>query len=55
MKQNEDALEMEIIRKIREMEDPAYIFPPRFSKNDYITVGICILACLAMLIGGAYL
>ena len=55
MKQNEDLLEQEILKKIREMEDPAYVFPPRFNKTDYITVGACILACLGLLIGGAYL
>ena len=53
MNHNEDALEQEILKKIKEMEDPDYVFPPRFSKGDYITVVVCILICAVTLFLGA--
>ena len=53
MNHNEDALEQEILKKIEEMEAPGYVFPPRFSKGDYITVIICILICAVTLFLGA--
>ncbi len=53
MSHNKDALEQEILKKIEEMEAPGYIFPPRFSKGDYITVIVCILICAVTLFLGA--
>ena len=53
MNHNEDALEQEILKKIEEMEAPGYVFPPRFSKGDYITVIVCILICAVTLFLGA--
>jgi hypothetical protein len=53
MNHNEDALEQEILKKIEEMEAPDYVFPPRFSKGDYITVIVCILICAVTLFLGA--
>ena len=53
MNHNDDALEREILKKIEEMEAPGYVFPPRFSKGDYITVIACILVCAVTLFLGA--
>ena len=53
MNHSEDALEREILKKIEEMEAPGYEFPPRFNKNDYITVIVCILICAVVLFLGA--
>ena len=53
MNHNEDALEQEILKKIEKMEAPGYVFPPRFSKGDYITVIVCILICAVTLFLGA--
>lgn len=53
MNKNEDALEQEILKKIEEMEAPGYVFPPRFSKGDYVTVIVCILICAVTLFLGA--
>ena len=53
MNHNEDALEQEILKKIEEMEAPGYVFPPRFSKGDYIAVAVSILICAVTLFLGA--
>ena len=53
MNHNEDALEREILKKIKEMEAPGYEFPPRFGKGDYVTVIVCILICAVTLFLGA--
>ena len=49
----EDVLEQEILKKLEEMEAPGYVFPPRFTKGDYITVIVCVLFCAVTLILGA--
>ena len=53
MNHTDDALEQEILKKIEEMEAPGYVFPPRFTRGDYITVVACILICAVTLFRGA--
>lgn len=53
MNHKEDALETAILKKIEEMEAPDYIFPPRFTRADYITVIAGILLCAVTLFLGA--
>ncbi len=53
MNHKDDALEQEILKKIEEMEKPDYVFPPRFSRGDYLTVIACILLCAVTLFLGA--
>ena len=53
MNHPDDALEQAILKKIEEMEAPDYVFPPRFSRADYITVIACILLCVVTLFLGA--
>jgi len=56
MKQDyEKLLTQEIETKIAEMESPAYEFPTRFSKKDYIFTAVVILVCLAGVIAGAFI
>ena len=42
-----------LFRSIEEMEAPGYVFPPRFTRADYITVIACILLCVVTLFLGA--
>ena len=53
MNHKDDALEQAILEKIEKMEAPDYVFPPRFSRADYITVIACILLCVVALFLGA--
>ncbi|MBR3175496.1 MAG: hypothetical protein IKF55_06500, partial [Oscillospiraceae bacterium] len=53
MNHKDDALEQAILKKIEEMEAPGYVFPPRFTRADYITVIACILLCAVTLFLGA--
>ena len=53
MNHESDALEQAILKKIEEMEAPDYVFPPRFTRADYITVIACILLCVVTLFLGA--
>ena len=53
MNHKDDALEQAILEKIEEMEAPGYVFPPRFTRGDYITVVACILICAVTLFLGA--
>lgn len=51
----DEKLDAEIEKRIAEMEEPNYVFPKRFGRMDYITVGATVLFCLAAVIIGAYL
>ena len=55
MNESEDILEQKILEKIEEIERPDYVFPPRFSKTDYLSVLISILVCSVFLIAGYHL
>lgn len=58
MKQNEnnaDELNIEIERRISEMEKPNYEFPQRFSKRDYIFAAAVAVICLAAIIVGGFI
>ncbi len=51
----EKTLDEQILEKIEEMEDPSYVFPKRFSRGDYIVVGISVVICIAALIAGSFI
>lgn len=49
------ALNEEIERRIEEMESEDYEFPKRFSKLDYAVTAVVAIACLALVICGAFI
>jgi len=51
----ETKLNNEIEKRIEIMETPGHVFSKRFSKRDYIIVGIIVISCLALIIIGAFL
>ena len=53
MNHPDDALEKAILKRIEDREAPGSVFPPRFSRADYITVIACILLCVVTLFLGA--
>lgn len=55
MENNKDELERTILKKIEEMEDPAYTFPERFPRGDYGLIGVCLIVFLILLVAGVHL
>lgn len=51
----ESDVDVEIKARIDAMEDDGYVFPKRFTKRDYIITFVVVLACLALVIAGAFL
>ena len=48
-------LDIEIEKRISQMESDTYEFPRRFSKKDYIFTAVIAIVCLAIVIGGAFI
>ncbi len=48
-------LDIEIEKRISQMESDSYEFPRRFSKKDYIFTAVVAIICLAIVIGGAFI
>ncbi len=51
----QDNLDREIEKRINIMESPDYMFPKRFSKADYISSVVVVIACIGFIIYGFYL
>ena len=51
----DERLNSEIERRIDAMERPDYVFPARFSKRHYLVAAIVAIACLALIITGAFI
>lgn len=51
----QNRIDEETEKRISAMEKSDYVFPQRFSKNDYIITVAVIIVCLAAVIAGAYI
>lgn len=51
----QNRIDKETEKRISAMEKSDYVFPERFSKNDYIITVAVIIVCLAVVIAGAYI
>ena len=51
----QNRIDEETEKRISAMEKSDYVFPERFSKNDYIITVAVIIVCLAAVIAGAYI
>ena len=46
----EDLISEETEKRLKEMGDTSYVFPPKASKADYIGIALCVLICLILII-----
>lgn len=51
---DKDALDQEMEKQISEMEATGYVFPKRFSRQDYLFVIVTALICLIGTVAGLF-